>query len=66
MSPPFRCLSIGLLVAAPLAAGLAATRSMALPLFSRELSVSCAHCHTAAPRLNPTGMEFMQRGYRAA
>jgi len=54
----------GLLKAAPLLLLLGARSAVSLPLFARELDVSCSHCHSAASRLNATGIAFAQNGYR--
>jgi hypothetical protein len=40
------------------------TASRALPLWSRQYSVTCNQCHSAFPRLNSFGMAFRQNGYR--
>src|ERR1041385_7726076 len=50
---------------APLALLLACARTAGSPpLFTRQLGLPCAHCHTAAPALNAVGLAFAQNGYR--
>ncbi len=36
----------------------------AIPFFARSRALSCTDCHTAAPRLNARGENFLARGYR--
>jgi hypothetical protein len=41
-----------------------ATPAGATPQFARRYQVDCAQCHSAPPRLNQRGLEFLARGYR--
>ena len=43
---------------------LAPTAVLALPSFARREGVSCATCHTMVPRLNRTGYDYRNSGYR--
>jgi hypothetical protein len=36
----------------------------ATPQFARRHQVACSQCHSAPPRLNAHGLEFLARGYR--
>jgi hypothetical protein len=35
-----------------------------IPFYARSRGLSCVDCHTAAPKLNAKGEEFLARGYR--
>jgi hypothetical protein len=41
-----------------------ASTAEATPQFAREHRVDCAHCHSAPPRLNQRGEDFVAAGYR--
>lgn len=43
---------------------LVAAEAHAIPFYARSRGLSCTDCHTAAPRLNARGEEFLARGYR--
>ena len=49
----------------PLFALLAETAS-AIPVFARQYGMSCAACHTAFPRLNAFGEQFVENNFRLA
>ena len=36
----------------------------AIPYFARKFDTGCATCHTVVPKLNQTGLDFRERGYR--
>lgn len=40
------------------------TNAYAIPTFSRKYNVGCNFCHTVYPRLNETGRNFKNNGYR--
>ncbi len=41
---------------------IAPNRVASLPQFSRSQRASCSQCHSAFPRLNPSGIAFLQHG----
>jgi hypothetical protein len=43
---------------------LASPAARAIPSFARREGVSCATCHTMVPRLNRTGYDYRNAGYR--
>lgn len=53
--------TMGVVIAAALALAFPA---QALPSFGRREGVSCATCHSSVPRLNRTGYDYQNAGYR--
>ena len=45
---------------------LVAQQAQAVSQWSRKYGVSCTTCHSAFPRLNPFGEDFMQNGFQMA
>lgn len=41
-----------------------ADMAQAIPQFSRQYGRDCSYCHSAPPRLNQRGEDFLARGYR--
>jgi hypothetical protein len=53
-----------ILLVATTAVTLVPSRLEATPQFARTYRVDCSYCHSAPPRLNERGLEFLASGYR--
>ncbi len=56
-------LGLGLLLLAP---WILPSEAHAIPHYARSKGLSCVDCHSAPPKLNPRGEEFLARGYRSS
>jgi len=59
--PPVPCLAL-LLLAICIPTG----DVHAIPAYARSMGLSCLDCHTAPPKLNARGEDFLARGYRGS